>query len=140
VVLLPGRGNLLIKALLGRLAMPDFATFSRKLTDIYHAVEATPTQEATCLARIQAEIKEMSCLEGDFVVAACTVDGQQFRYGSESRPIPLMETIKPLLYAVALRDCGRNAVHEVRVGVLYAVWHIVNWIADGTVRFPVGSV
>jgi glutaminase A len=140
VVLLPGRGNLLIKALLGRLAMPDFATFSRKLTDIYHAVEATPTQEATCLARIQAEIKEMSCLEGDFVVAACTVDGQQFRYGSESRPIPLMETIKPLLYAVALRDCGRNAVHEVRVGVLYAVWHIVNWIVDGTVRFPVGSV
>lgn len=45
-----------------------------------------------------------------FVVSVCTVDGQQFTAGNTSEGctvhVPLMETVKPLLYAMALQHAG----------------------------------
>ena len=53
-----------------------------------------------------------------FAMAVCTVDGQQFEYGDVDTEFPLMESVKPLLYALALKDCGKARVHEVGVGEL----------------------
>jgi len=51
-----------------------------------------------------------------FVVSVCTVDGQQFTFGNNARAtrarVPLMETVKPLLYAMALHDAGHKEVHQ----------------------------
>jgi glutaminase len=40
----------------------------------------------------------------EFAVAGCTVDGQQFCFGNAARRFPLMETIMPFIYAMALED------------------------------------
>ena len=51
-----------------------------------------------------------------FAVSVCTVDGQQYTFGAAPQDtrarVPLMETVKPLLYALALHDAGHEAVHE----------------------------
>ena len=63
----------------------------------------------------------------DFAIAVCTVDGQQLSCGSRSLKFPLMEAVMPLIYAVGLKDCGIQDVHEVcasvyRVEVLLVLW------------------
>ena len=65
------------------------------------------------LSTVQEEINFGSGPRHGFAVAVCTVDGQQFRFGSATKAIPLMETVKPLLYAIALKDCGKTATHKV---------------------------
>ncbi len=51
-----------------------------------------------------------------FAVSICTVDGQQFTCGSSAMAcqyrVPLMETVKPMLYAMALQDVGLAELHK----------------------------
>ncbi len=49
----------------------------------------------------------------DFCVAVCTVDGQQMAVGNKAGKFPLMETVMPLMYAIALKDCGIAETTEV---------------------------
>ena len=55
----------------------------------------------------------------DFAYAVCTVDGQQLSSGSKALKFPIMEAVMPLIYAIALKDCGVAEVNKVlvRVGV-----------------------
>ena len=117
VLLYRSQHNVLLKALLGKLVMPNFAAFATKINGMYHAVEATPRSVKNGMSRVQEEIRAATGSDDDFTVSVCTVDGQQYTYGTTSRAVPLMETVKPLLYALALKDCGRAAVHEVCVCV-----------------------
>ncbi len=50
----------------------------------------------------------------DCCIAVCTVDGQQIVCGNKGIRFPLMETVMPLMYAVALKDCGNDDTAEVR--------------------------
>ena len=65
------------------------------------------------LSRVQREINAACGDVDSFAVAVCTVDGQQFRYGTPTHPMPLMEIVKPLLYAIAIVDNGKTATHKV---------------------------
>ena len=48
----------------------------------------------------------------EFGVALCTIDGQEIAEGDAFLDIPLMETVKPLLYALAMEDSGIDEVHR----------------------------
>jgi len=121
----PVKDNILLKALLAKLVMPNFTAFSRNLTEVYASAAAAPKAAANGLSRVQEEIRRSTGADDDFTVAVCTVDGQQFTYGTSNKPVPLMETMKPLLYSLALKDCGRTAVHE--------------WVASEPTSFPAAS-
>ena len=131
IVRKPIEGNTLVKAMLGRLVMPDFKAFSAKLTEMYQTAATAKAAVGATLSRVQEEIRSAAGSDTDFTIAVCTVDGQQFTYGTASKPIPLMETVKPLLYATALTDCGRAGVHEVRLH--HHACSSPGWVTD-TVR------
>lgn len=107
------KGNVLIRALLGQLVLPDFPGFANKVHAMYHVAEKYPKSKLNSLTVVQEEIRTGLGPEDDFTVSVCTVDGQQLTYGTPSRPIPVMETVKPLLYALALKGIGRSEVHKV---------------------------
>ena len=66
------------------------------------------------LSSVKQEISASVGPDDVFAVAVCTVDGQRLRLGSPAKSIPLMGTVKPLLYAIAVKDCGKTATHNVR--------------------------
>jgi len=55
----------------------------------------------------QDDIEELSQADPDtWAVSVCTVDGQTHHMGAADVDVPLMQAIKPFLYALALKDRG----------------------------------
>lgn len=98
--------NVIVKALLDTLVMPSFPDFCRDIREIY--AEAIKERGG----EVPSHLPELSAVDSErFGVAVCTVDGQQFSYGDADIKVPLMQTIKPLLYAMALKDVGNKQLH-----------------------------
>ena len=47
-----------------------------------------------------------------FGVSLCTVDGQRFSRGEALEKFTLQSVCKPLIYAIALNELGRDVVHK----------------------------
>ena len=72
-----------------------------------------PLPTVSKLPDVEQEISAIIGPVDAFAVAICTVDGQRLRLGATTPDVPLMGTVQPLLYAIALKDCGKTATHTV---------------------------
>lgn len=64
-------------------------------------------------AALDAKVKASAAIDASNLgVAICTVDGQQVVIGDAERHFPMLEAVKPLLYAIALEDVGKEAAHR----------------------------
>lgn len=93
------RNNILVRACMGDLVMPDW----EDLLQVIGELKSDVCSKANSGGR---------CVEDDFSVSVCTVDGQQFTLGDADKRFPATGTIKPLLYMLALRDVGRDEMHK----------------------------
>ena len=61
---------------------------------------------------LDKELKAVSGIDpSTFGVALCTCDGQYACMGDYDKKVPIMETVFPLLYAMAMEDSGAEAVN-----------------------------
>ena len=109
-MVLPGESeNLVLAALTRRLAMPVFNSFAADLEDIYRLVEDKREGELSTYSKMVLHGVD----ENAFGVAICTCDGQMISLGdAATKPVPLLQAVKPLLYALALKDVGAETVHH----------------------------
>jgi Glutaminase len=88
--------------------MPTFHTFRRDVWELFQIAKKTSND-----GKVDPHVKRaMQPDEEAFAVAMCTTDGQMLSYGSAATQVPLMETVKPLLYALGLKDVGRRVLHS----------------------------
>ena len=80
----------------------------------YQTVRDEADDGKLLLKNLVHEFKEnkVSDAGAEFGVALCTIDGQEIAEGEAFLDIPLMETVKPLLYALAMEDSGIEEVHK----------------------------
>lgn len=98
--------SLVSRMLEGRLAVPDFIAFSRRLETLFKDTAAIRQGDVADyipqLARVNPEAYAMS---------VCTVDGQRFSLGQADEPYCVQSTCKPINYALALERLGVDKVH-----------------------------
>jgi len=99
--------SLIKNAILGNLAIPDFAEFAADLKEIYVNVRKSTSGEVASyipqLARVNPE---------QSAVSVCTVDGQRFSIGDSEVNFCLQSTSKPVNYCIALEEHGEEIVHR----------------------------
>ncbi len=105
--------NVIINALLGNMVIRDFNLFSKHIKEIYQSVR-DEVDDGKLVKNLVHEFREGKGNEdgNEFGVALCTIDGQEIAEGDAFLDIPLMETVKPLLYALAMEDSGIDEVHK----------------------------
>nr|XP_057931854.1 glutaminase liver isoform, mitochondrial isoform X2 [Doryrhamphus excisus] len=93
--------SLLMKALQGRLVIPDFSSFTEETQKLF------------------SRCRQLSCIQDkdnmDTVkwgVSMCTVDGQRLSLGDWATSLPLGELSWPLVYGVAVELLGSQLVHR----------------------------
>ena len=97
------RGGVIIKALLGKLAMPIFPAF---VADLHAMLTNTLRTETGGEVPKAVAIDEITGADPDqFGVSVCTVDGQIANLGDEGADahFPLMAAVRPLLYGLACK-------------------------------------
>ena len=90
--------------------MPYFRYFKAEMREVFDLVKKEHGEEGEVPQRGIVGLDDVD--PNDFGVAVCTVDGQRFSLGKAHTPRPLADTVKPLLYALALKDVGRNELHR----------------------------
>ena len=105
--------NVIIKAILGNMVIRDFKLFSKHIKEIYQTVK-DEEDDGKLMKNLVHEFREGKGKQdgNEFGVALCTIDGQEIAEGDAFLDIPLMETVKPLLYALAMEDSGIDEVHK----------------------------
>ena len=96
-------GGVILKALLGKLAMPCFPSF---VSDLHAMVANTLRTETGGEISKAVAIDEITGAEpGLFGISVCTVDGQIANIGDASVDLhfPLMAAVRPLLYGLACK-------------------------------------
>lgn len=104
------RRNLVIRALCGRAAIPDFPSF---IADVEFIHDAASEERSGALAA-NTHIAEVESADPEaFALSVVSVDGQVTNVGGHClKDVPLLGTIRPLLYALACADCGVDGVRE----------------------------
>lgn len=106
-VVAPGNLTLLARTFGGDLIIPHFTAFRRRLTAIFEEVrENDHGHVASYIPQLERVDPEL------FALAVCTVDGQQFSLGDDDEDFCMQSTCKPVAYAIALDDLGRDQVHQ----------------------------
>lgn len=95
------------RALAGRLAIPDFPSFTSEIKAIYAASLERRDGELPSyipqLARVHPE---------QFAATICTIDGQMFSVGDATVDFSVQSCGKPLNYCLALEEHGAEHVHR----------------------------
>ncbi|MEM6603802.1 MAG: glutaminase A [Pseudomonadota bacterium] len=91
----------------GKLAIPDFASFSQKITEIFNRVAPNEGGE------VAKYIPELGRVNPDqFAISVCTIDGQRFNIGDHQEKFCVQSTCKPINYCIALELNSLEKVHE----------------------------
>ncbi|MFI5477257.1 glutaminase A [Streptomyces cacaoi] len=100
-------GGLVSRALTGALAIPDFASFTSDVTEIYENLRSDNK------GSVADYIPQLKRVPPDlFAISVCTVDGQQFSIGDSSRRFCVQSVCKPINYALTLEEHGPEVVHR----------------------------
>jgi glutaminase len=100
--LLEGRSSELIKkALLNKLSIPDFKEFCRDIEKYYNKTKGITEGEAD--SKAEAKLYGLS---------VCTIDGQVFQLGDHEEKFMLQSACKSINYAIALHERGEEKVHK----------------------------
>ena len=94
------KNDLLKKALLNQLIVPDFSGFCKDV-EKYFKMTAT-------IKDGEAENPEEAAL---YAVSVCTVDGQLYQLGDHNQVFELQSVSKAVNYAIALHEKGEQKVH-----------------------------
>jgi glutaminase len=95
------------RALLGNLAVPDFASFSADIERLFEATRANEGGEAA------SYIPQLGRVDPDlFGLGLCTVDGQRLSLGDAGVPFSVQSSSKPISYSLALEHHGEEGVHR----------------------------
>jgi glutaminase len=107
VKLCQSSGDLVSRAGRGDLVIPDFATFTAGVTEIYESLLANRR------GRVADYIPQLKRVPPDqFAIAICTVDGQQFTIGDANVSFCVQSVCKPINYALTLEEHGAEKVHR----------------------------
>ena len=99
--------TLIEKALKGDLIIPDFKSFTDKITEIYNDVKSNNG------GNVADYIPQLARVSPDYyAISICTVDGQQFNIGDHNKLYSVQSTSKPISYAIALEEFGEEVVHQ----------------------------
>lgn len=103
----PENATLIARAVSGDFIIPNFRSFKSRITDMFAELETMREGEVATyipqLARVDPDL---------FAIAVCTVDGQQFSIGDDEETFCVQSTCKPISYAIALDELGRDVVHR----------------------------
>ena len=98
---------LITRMLEGRLAIPDFDDFTRRIKALFQEVCDIKT------GSVADYIPQLARVDADaFALSVCTVDGQRFSLGRSDEPYCVQSTCKPINYAIALDRLGIDEVHS----------------------------
>ncbi|MAH60811.1 MAG: glutaminase A [Legionellales bacterium] len=99
--------NFLIKVFSDELIIPNFHSFSEKITEI------TKLVESNCNGSVANYIPELKSVDPKhFAVSICTIDGQCYNFGDSETPFCVQSTCKPINYCIALESLGEAKVHQ----------------------------
>ena len=95
------------RALAGRLAIPDFPSFTEAIRGMYEA--SRERREG----RLPTYIPQLARVDPEqFGVTICTIDGQMFSIGDATVEFSVQSCGKPLNYCLALEQHGAELVHR----------------------------
>lgn len=99
--------GLVARAIRGDLVIPDFATFTAELREMYRSLlddnRGAVADYIPQLARVDPD---------QFAISICTVDGQQFAIGDSRARFSIQSVSKPINYCLALEEHGPDVVHN----------------------------
>ncbi|CAI2365068.1 unnamed protein product [Moneuplotes crassus] len=99
--------DLIEKALLGKLIVPDFSEFTESIEKIYEIVKEVKDGENASYIPQLAEVDSNL-----FSIAACTVDGQQCDIGDSDTYFCVQSCSKAISYCIAVEEHGIDYVHK----------------------------
>lgn len=100
-------GDLLKRAFQGKLIVPDFDEFRKKVEKIFKIAE---TNNEGANADYIPQLAEVD--SNLFAIAACTVDGQMCAVGDADYDVCIQSCEKPIAYGIALEEHGVDYVHK----------------------------
>jgi len=99
--------GLIARAIRGDLVIPDFATFTAELREMYRSLLDDNRGE------VADYIPQLARVDPDqFAIAICTVDGQRFVIGDSAARFSIQSVSKPINYCLALEEHGPDLVHK----------------------------
>ncbi len=106
-VVAPENATLIARGLSGDFIIPNFAGFREQVGKIFDTVAENRG------GKVASYIPQLERVDPDlFALSVCTVDGQQFSLGDDEETFCVQSTCKPVSYAIALDDLGRDQVHK----------------------------
>lgn len=103
--------NVLLKALRKKLVIPNFADFRKDIEEIFERTKSqTGGKMNDTLPHPEPDRQPA------YAVSVCTIDGQILQLGDHDMSFLLQSVSKPINYAIAVKEAGREKVHK-HVGV-----------------------
>ncbi len=100
--------TLIERAFLGELIIPDFASFTAEIRDIFDKTRPLEDGEVATYIPQLARVPP-----GHYGASVCTVDGQRFSVGDSAVEFTAQSCMKPLNYCFALEENGQDEVHRI---------------------------
>ncbi|KAL0491487.1 glutaminase [Acrasis kona] len=99
--------NIITRALLNELAVPDWPEFCKQLKEIFEEARAnTDGHPADYIPQLATADQNL------YGLSLCTVDGQQFSCGDHSYEFTIQSCSKVFTYCVACDELGPEKVHD----------------------------
>jgi len=106
-IVAPENATLIARGLSGDFIIPNFTGFREQVGKIFDTVANNRG------GKVASYIPQLERVDPDlFALSVCTVDGQQFSLGDDEETFCVQSTCKPVSYAIALDDSGRDRVHK----------------------------
>ncbi|MFD9550631.1 glutaminase A [Nocardia salmonicida] len=100
-------GQLVARALRGDLVIPDFASLTADIKEMYNSLIDVNS------GKVADYIPQLSRVNpNQFGVALCTIDGQRFSAGDAEISFCVQSVCKPINYCLALEEHGAEVVHR----------------------------